>query len=136
MKAIIDSNVLISALVFDNNELKVILELIDRKCELIISDHIREEVVRVLLAKFPKYSKLFIEFIQVSGIEVIGKKKYSEFIDKYTVVRDKHDRHILACAVEEKCDVIISGDQDLLVLKEIQNIKILKAKDIIQNKGK
>jgi len=44
------------------------------------------------------------------------------------MVRDKNDRHILAAAVTGKCDMIITGDKDLLILKSCRNIRILNSK--------
>ena len=39
--------------------------------------------------------------------------------------RDKDDDHILAAALKAKVDCIITGDNDLLVLKAIEGIPIL-----------
>ena len=131
MRILFDSNVLISALVFDGNELKAILNSLDEGHALIISEHIEEEILRVMLEKFPAHSKLFHEFISMAGFEIIAREKYIDKMDDYNIVRDKHDRHILACANLTKCNFIISGDKDLLVLKKFKNIQILNAKDFI-----
>ncbi len=40
------------------------------------------------------------------------------------VCRDPDDDHILATAVAGNCECIISGDKDLLVLKQFGDIKI------------
>ena len=42
-----------------------------------------------------------------------------------TVVRDPDDDHVLACAITAKADLIVSGDSDLLELKEYQGIRIV-----------
>jgi predicted nucleic acid-binding protein len=49
------------------------------------------------------------------------------------VIRDKNDRHILASATEGKCEYIVTGDKDLLVLIESENIKIVNARGIMEN---
>ena len=67
----------------------------------------------------------------MASFEIIAREKYLDKLEDYNIVRDKHDRHILACANLTKCNFIISGDKDLLVLKEFKNIQILKAKDFI-----
>ena len=132
MRILFDSNVLISALVFDGNELKAILNSLDEGHTLVISEHIEEEILRVMLEKFPEHSKLFHEFISMAGFEIVGREKYLDKIDDYNIVRDKHDRHVLACANLTKCKFIISGDKDLLVLKKFKDIQILNAKDFIE----
>jgi hypothetical protein len=46
-------------MVFDRNELKAILRCIDSGHVPVISEHIEEEIFRVMLEKFPEHSKLF-----------------------------------------------------------------------------
>jgi len=43
------------------------------------------------------------------------------------VCRDPDDDAILACALAVRADLIVSGDQDLLVLQEFEGIPILNA---------
>ena len=46
-------------------------------------------------------------------------------------LRDADDNIILATAIAAKADVIITGDQDLLILFEYQGITIRTAKDFL-----
>ncbi len=131
MKIFFDANVLISALVYDGNELEVISKAKNKEYEILISEHIVEEILRVMLEKFPEHSKLFTEFVELAGFEVIQKEEYLDNINRYEMVRDKHDRHVLACANITRCDYLITGDKDLLVLEKSNNIEILNAKDFI-----
>ena len=131
MRILFDANILISALVFDGNELKAILNSLDEGHTLVISEHIEEEILRVMLEKFPAHSKLFHEFINMACFEIVAREKYIDKLADYNIVRDKHDRHILACANLTKCNFIITGDKDLRVLKKFKNIQILNAKDFI-----
>ena len=132
LRIFFDSNVLISALVYDGNELKAILKSQDKGHTLVISEHIEEEILRVMLEKFPEHSKLFHEFISLAGFESVDREKYVHKLEDYNIVRDKHDRHVLACANLTKCEFIISGDKDLLVLKKFKETQILNAKDFIE----
>jgi len=45
--------------------------------------------------------------------------------------RDPDDHKVLECAVEAKAQYIVSGDKDLLVLKEFRGIQILRASDFL-----
>jgi hypothetical protein len=47
------------------------------------------------------------------------------------VSRDPKDDIFLACAVEGNADYIVTGDADLLVLKEHEGIKILRPHDFL-----
>jgi len=49
------------------------------------------------------------------------------------VCRDPDDDNILAAAVSGKCDCIITGDKDLLVLKEYEGIDIFSPRDFLTN---
>ena len=60
-------------------------------------------------------------------METVPAKNYIDMIDQYDMVRDRHDRHVLAAAVAAKCELIITGDKDLLVLKKCHNIHILNS---------
>ena len=132
VKILIDSNVLISAIVFDANELEVMFHCLRKGHSLSISEHIEDEVFRTMLDKFPEHSKLLHEFMRLGAIEIIPKEKYQASIDNYDIVRDKHDRHVLASAVCADCGFIVTGDKDLLVLKSCMGVRILNAKDAIK----
>lgn len=45
--------------------------------------------------------------------------------ESINIVRDKDDNRVLEAAVEGNCDFIITGDKDLLDLREFKNIKII-----------
>lgn len=128
VRVFIDSNIIISAMVYDRNELEIIERLKLKVHNLVISDHVHEEVFRVMLEKFPEYMALVDEFIKLSAMEIVPSDKYEDTIDQFGMVRDNNDRHILAAAVAGKCDMIITGDKDLLVLKSCRNIHILNSK--------
>lgn len=127
----IDSNILISGIVFDKNELEVIIQSVEHGFKLYISDHIVEECTKTFLKKFPKNISLFDSFIQTARFNVISKKSYSKEIVKYNDIRDKYDAHVVACAKSIGCQYIITGDKDLLEYS-IENIEIMNSVTFIQ----
>lgn len=110
----IDTNILISAIVFDGNELEVIIRSLQRFDEIVISEHIIEEATRVVLKKFPDHIDLFENFIETSNIRIVNKEEYMDSIRDIDGIRDRYDAHVIACAQRMDCDYIISGDNDLL----------------------
>ena len=126
----IDTNILVSAIVFDGNELDVILTSIKREDQVFISEHIIEEATRVFMKKFPEYLELFDSFIELSGIEIIEKSKSSDKISSIKNIRDKYDAHVIACAERVECNYIISGDKDLLSYHH-KTIKIQKSREYL-----
>jgi uncharacterized protein len=50
-------------------------------------------------------------------------------------LRDRDDLHVLACAVGAGADVIVTGDQDLLILKSFEGIPIVDAVEALKLLG-
>ena len=132
MKVLFDANVLVSAIVFNGNELEAIRISHYKEYENVISEHVEKEVVRTLLEKFPEHHKLIYEFIKLADFIIIQKHRYMDKIEEITIVRDIHDRHILACAIIEDCDYIVTGDKDLLSIKEYRGIHIVTSKEYLK----
>ncbi len=125
-KIFVDTNVLISAIVFDRKELEALIKSVSKGISLIISEHILEEATRVFLKKFPEHVSLLKEFIENTGFEIIEKCEYEYTIAHHLSIRDKYDAHVIACAESVHCDVILSGDKDVLSY-EHETIDILNA---------
>jgi predicted nucleic acid-binding protein len=49
------------------------------------------------------------------------------------VCRDPDDDNILAAAISGKCDCIITGDKDLLVLNQHEGVDIFNPRDFLMN---
>ena len=49
------------------------------------------------------------------------------------VCRDPEDDNILAAAVSADCDCIITGDKDLLVLKQYEGVQILSPRHFLDS---
>ncbi len=47
------------------------------------------------------------------------------------VGRDPDDEAVIACALAARADLIVSGDQDLLVLKTYRRIRIVSATEVL-----
>jgi predicted nucleic acid-binding protein len=48
------------------------------------------------------------------------------------ICRDPDDDHVLACALAAQAEIIVSRDNDLLILHPFQDIPILAAADALQ----
>ena len=133
MKLVLDTNVFISSFFWGGNPRKVMMRIIDGKDTLFISDEILQEVFSVMARpKFDVNHRQIVHFLdsieEISyGINLMGMIQ--------GVCRDSDDDKILECAVLGKVDFIISGDNDLLSLKEFQGIPILAASEYIDRMG-
>ena len=125
MRVLCDTNVLIAALIARG----VCHELIE-SCfvnhTIVVSDFILSELKEKLVEKF-KYSLETAEAAAAlfrSRMEVVTPDSLSTPIS-----RDPDDDNILAAALAGNCECIITGDKDLLVLKQFGDIKILSPRD-------
>jgi putative PIN family toxin of toxin-antitoxin system len=98
---------------------------------LLTSDFILNETREKLTDKFD-YADLADEAVSLlrSRMELVVPAKLER-----QVCRDPDDDNVLAAAVSGKCDCIITGDKDLLVLKEYEGITILSPRDFITNES-
>jgi putative PIN family toxin of toxin-antitoxin system len=65
-------------------------------------------------------------------LSLIERAKIIEVETKIRKSRDSDDDKFLELAVEAEAECIVSGDQNLLVLKSIQGIPILTAHEFLQ----
>ena len=133
MKIIIDTNLFFSAYAFD----KTILKLIDscfEKFQIFTSLEIIAEIKEILLRDTTRNKiKNYLEEEVFNFIEKIVDESNIEIpSSKLTTCRDPKDNKFLELALEVNADYIISGDKDLLELKEYQGTKIIKPSEFIE----
>jgi len=120
-----DTNVLIAAFVA-RGLCHELLEHCVRQHRLITSDFIIEELRDKLSRKLkykPEAIKQAIELL-LSRMKVVEATSLNQ-----RVCRDPDDDNVLAAAIAGKCDCIITGDKDLLILKQYGGIEILSPSD-------
>lgn len=123
-KAVFDTNIFISALLFPGSvPEKIYLLAIDRKIELCISPAIMVELADKLRSKFgANEDEIARTLKQLARISTVVRPD-----KRLRIIEDDPDNRILECALEAKTDFIVSGDKHLLRLKSYQGIPIVKA---------
>jgi len=121
VRILLDTNVLIAALIA-RGVCHQLLEHCVRNHELVTSEFILNELREKLVEKF-NYSAQVAE-------EVIGLLRSRMEVALATVLdapvcRDPDDDNVLAAALAGDCAAIVTGDNDLLVLKEFRQIEII-----------
>ena len=105
MKILIDTNVLISAIVFRGKPRDVRAD----GHSLFVSDYIEEELRRIFFRKWPgRAEKLFQEYLS------LGLERLPSASEAYGALRDSADIPILSDAVFYDMDIILTGDKDFL----------------------
>ena len=120
MKIVLDSNVCVAAFV-SRGLCSALMELCLDRFEVISSDFILNEIQRTLADKIRINPGIVDEIIKYlkENFKVCTYNKLDS-----RVCRDKDDDEILALAKSNGCDFIITGDKDLLILKEFAHIPI------------
>ena len=123
MKAVFDTNVLIAAFLTEGISAKLMVRARRRDFDLILCDGILQEFKRVLKKKFaasPRETSEALTILSEATREILGQT------DSITpICRDADDDLILACARDAVADYIVTGDEDLLVLKNYEGISIV-----------
>lgn len=126
-RVVVDTNVYVSAIVFGGTP-KLVLDLVHlRGGVLLVSPFILAEVEKVLDRKFRWEAHSIAEHRRLLWSDAGLLQPFTEV----TACRDPKDNHILALAVDGAADVIVTGDDDLLVLNPFREIAILNPRDYI-----
>lgn len=128
MKAVFDTNIFVSALVFPGGRAEAaLLKAIEGDVELFISKAVIHEVLDVLSRKFGRDR----EELARTAVFLAELGKVVQPRSKLAVLRDEPDNRILECAVAGRADVIVTGDQAMLALAEYKGIRIVTLKDFL-----
>ncbi len=127
MNVVIDTNIWISyllgSLLHDLDE-----KILSKEITIVVSEEMLKELSEV--SSRPKFKDIFT---------AKRIKELLSLLDSYAIVvspsqkvdicRDKKDNFLLEVALEGKGDYLITGDEDLLVLKTFHSAKIIRPKD-------
>jgi len=123
IKVVLDSNILISSFFWKGPSRHIVDLAIAQKIDSITSSDILEEIESVLYEDF-----INVPYERIEGM-VRDILSYSHLIlpRKITVkgLRDIKDVKIIACALSAKADYIVTGDKDLLIIKEYKGLRII-----------
>lgn len=126
-RVVIDTNILISYLI-SHSFPKLDKHIQSGQITLLFSQELLDEFLEVISR--PKLKKYFSN---KDVIELLSTIQYhADFIDvhsKTDVCRDKKDNFLLSLCLDGKADYLITGDEDLLVLKKFKKTSIIKISD-------
>ncbi|MCW7494806.1 putative toxin-antitoxin system toxin component, PIN family [Leptospira sp. 2 VSF19] len=133
LKVLLDTNIYISAILFNGKPKLVLQDLIDEAFVGYISNEILDEIEETLTKPKFKLPKDFIQFTieEIRNVTAIIKNKP---LKDYLNLRDRDDFHILETAFSANVDFIITGDKDLLTLEKIKSLKIITPDEYLKIK--
>jgi len=123
MKAVFDTNILVSAIVFGGPPRAALELAIEGHVQLLISEPIIIELKAVL--QRPKFNFSFSATQQIIA-ELLNLAEMIYPTQSFDIItRDPDDNRILECAAAGGSRYIVSGDDDLLTLREFKGISIV-----------
>lgn len=121
---VIDTNVLISALLFKSSVPFRAIDVAERHGVILYSEATLKELDAVLSRrKFNKY--LSLEERTIFLLKFISSSQLISITEKITACRDEKDNKFLEVAINGNADVIVTGDSDLLILNPFRSVEIL-----------
>jgi len=128
-RVIIDTNLWISFLITkDYSKLDKILS--DKLATLLYSQELIDEFIEV--AQRPKFKKYFSSGdLQELLLTMSARANFIEVSITVDVCRDPKDNFLLALAKDGKASHLLTGDKDLLILKNFGKTKILTISDYL-----
>ena len=129
MRVVFDTNIFISALVIPGSLAeKAILKIIEEKDSLLISTDIIDEVLSVLSSKFGR-DREELSHVAVVLSEIAELVKPTR---RVKIFKDDPDNRILECAIYGEANLLVTGDKEILQLREYKGVKIMSLREYLQ----
>jgi putative PIN family toxin of toxin-antitoxin system len=130
LKVVLDTNVLVSAIVYGGNPRKVLQAAISGAVEISVSEAIIKELQDVL--QRPKFS-LSVQFVHNTIAEMTSIAEWVVPTKHHHLVNDDpSDNLVLDCAVAAEADYLVTGDDHLLQLKKCGSVKIVNSQQFVE----
>jgi putative PIN family toxin of toxin-antitoxin system len=131
-RIILDTNLWISFLI-TKDIFKLDNRIFTGETILIFSQELLHEFITVVSR--PKFRKYFSQEDTIEILDIIDQQ--AEFVEVTSDIkkcRDEKDNFLLSLAVDGNADFLITGDQDLLELKEIEKTQIITVNQYLKVK--
>lgn len=111
MRIMIDTNVLISMIFFPSNVMNQIKLRLCKDHKIVICSYVINELREVMKRKFPNKLKSLDEFFTELPFELVYTPTHYR-LKEIPNIRDEKDIPILASAIIENVDILLTGDKD------------------------
>jgi putative PIN family toxin of toxin-antitoxin system len=125
VKVFADTNVLVGAVATRGLCADVLREILTSH-QLVLSQQVLEEVGRALRVKLRVPHKTIVEFVRLLEDEAISAEPGpAPDVD----IGDEDDLPILAAAIAARVHVFVTGDRELLRLRQVEGVRILSPRE-------
>ena len=110
MRIMLDTNVLISALLFPGSKMDAMMNCIFTQHQLVLSSYVVNELKRVVRKKFPSKEAAINKLLMMMSFEYVYTPNDME--SGLFDIRDGKDYPVLYTAIIEDVDILVTGDKD------------------------
>jgi len=110
MRIMLDTNVLISMILFPSDNFSRMMECISQEHTMVLSSFVVDELLAVVDRKFPSRKAAIERFLSVLRFELVYTPKVVP--GGLFSIRDEKDYPVLYTAIVEGVDVLVTGDKD------------------------
>jgi len=128
MRVMLDTNVLVSAIVFPNDRMDRLIFKASLDHQLVLSSYIIDELLEVTERKFPTKIKDVDLFLTRLPYELVYTPKERK-LDIFTI-RDIDDYPVLYSAIVEGVELFVTGDDDFMNV-EIEKPEIITPSEFL-----
>ncbi len=134
MKIVLDTNVLISGILFSGPPARILRSWRKGGFQLVLTEEILDEYLRVAAILQDKYPTIDIE----SPIRLIAQHSEIVLADELTddVCTDPDDDKFLACALAAGGALVVSGDKALQKASGYRGVQVISPRQFVDRHGK
>ena len=118
----LDTNILVSLLLFPNQRMNHMIEVILSSHKLVLSSFVVEELKAVIQRKFPAKAAVVDDLLAKMSFDLVYTPE--QINEKLFYIRDEKDYPVLYTAMIEDVDILITGDKDFAEI-EVERPEIL-----------
>lgn len=128
MRVMLDTNVLLSTLLFPSERMDRMMRCIFEEHRLVLSSFVVEELGYVINRKFPAKAAAVDRLLSAMSYELVYTPQVMD--RSWFDIRDPKDYPVLYTAILEDVDVLITGDKDFADI-EIEHPEIMTPAEFI-----
>ncbi|TEU19382.1 MAG: putative toxin-antitoxin system toxin component, PIN family [Anaerolineales bacterium] len=134
MRVVIDTNLLITYLISHRDPMATIIDdhLAQGDFVVLSSPELLAELDRAL--SYPRLQKFYDKDTRLRFVALIAQlAEMQDLPDEIPAIsRDPDDDKFIACAIAGRADFLVSGDQDLLTLERVGDVRIITARELLE----
>lgn len=128
MRIVVDTNVIASAVFFGGKPYQLLHYIMEEKVDVVASKEIVDEYEEIFIRMKQKYPSISTK---IPLQDIVARFEIILVTSDIHVSRDPDDDKFISCAADGKCIYIVSGDNDLLSIKNYEDIEILTVNDFL-----